>query len=403
METLELLKSESFDINQETNKYKLIIEIYIQNIKIIVLENNELHIEYELNLNLEELKLIHKIFLMFSTCQEFLDLIKVLIEKNKLTIIKLVDNEISVELNVEYLYQQNTIKFDLSKKKINFELIALDIYKQLSIIKDDYNKLDKDYTKIKDKNRDLEKENNTIKNEINILKEENKNLNEQNHKIIRIIKSLQKDMNNLLEENNDINKKIKSLNNEKVKNIVFKKKNKINSSIMNIEEYEMIESIINQRMNKEIKHIKKLYQASIDGGEPSIFHKKCNNKPNTLVLYKSAGNRRFGGFASECWKSQGTFNLDEKCFLFSLDNKKIYLNKDDNYFIISCNARDGPSFGYKDKYCIRIQNDAIKNATLKTNEITHKEIFADDIYALSEDGNFKGVYAKEYEVFEVIF
>ena len=60
-------------------------------------------------------------------------------------------------------------------------------------------------------------------------------------------------MNNLLEENNDINKKIKSLNNEKVKNIVFKKKNKINSSIMNIEEYEMIESIINQRMNKEIK------------------------------------------------------------------------------------------------------------------------------------------------------
>ena len=50
-----------------------------------------------------------------------------------------------------------------------------------------------------------------------------------------------------------------------------------------------------------------------------------------------------------------------------------------------------------------MQNDAIKNATLKTNEITHKEIFADDIYALSEDGNFKGVYAKEYEVFEVIF
>ena len=270
METLELLKSESFDINQETNKYKLIIEIYIQNIKIIVLENNELHTEYELNLNLEELKLIHKIFLMFSTCQEFLDLIKVLIEKNKLSINKLVDNEISVELNVEYLYQQNKIKFDLSKKKINFELITLDIYKQLSIIKDDYNKLDKDYKKIKDKNRDLEIENNTIKKEINILKEENKNLNEQSHKIIRIIKTLQKDMNNLLEENNNINKKIKSLNNEKVKNIVFKKKNIINSSIMNIEEFEMIESIINQRMNKEIKHIKKLYQASIDGGEPSI-------------------------------------------------------------------------------------------------------------------------------------
>ena len=402
METSQLIISNSFDIIQENNNYKLKIEIYSQNIKIIVSENDELHTEYELNMNLEELRLTHKIFLMFSDCQEFLELIKVLIEKNKIIINKSVENEISVELIVEYLYQQNTIKFDLSKKKINFELITKDIYKQISIIKDDYKKLDINYKKIKEENKNLEAENSLIKNEINNLKEENENLKEQNRKINQIIKSLQKDMNDLHEENNNINKKIKSLNNE-VKLPIFKKKNKINSSIMNTEELLMISSVINQRMNKEIKQIKKLYQASIDGGESSIFHKKCNNIPNTLVLYKSEGNRRFGGFASECWKSQGTFNLDEKCFLFSLDNKKIYLNKDDNYFIISCNAKDGPSFGYKDKYCIRIQNDAIKNATLKTNEIVHKEIFAEDVNALSEDGDFKGIYAKEYEVFEIIF
>ena len=93
-----------------------------------------------------------------------------------------------------------------------------------------------------------------------------------------------------------------------------------------------------------MKQIKKLYQATIDGGYPSFFHKKCNNIPNTLVLYKS-------------------------------------LNK----------------------YCIRIQNDAIKNPSLKTNEIIHKEIFDDDINALSEDGKFEGIFAKEYEVFEIIF
>ena len=44
-------------------------------------ENDELQSEYELKLNLEELKLIHKIFLIFSSCQEFLELIKVLKEK----------------------------------------------------------------------------------------------------------------------------------------------------------------------------------------------------------------------------------------------------------------------------------------------------------------------------------
>ena len=55
----------------------------------------------------------------------------------------------------------------------------------------------------------------------------------------------------------------------------------------------MIEKAIKERMKKEIKEIKKLYQATIDGDEPSIFHKKCDNIPNTLILYKSAGQRRF--------------------------------------------------------------------------------------------------------------
>ena len=86
-------------------------------------------------------------------------------------------------------------------------------------------------------------------------------------------------------------------------------------------------------MNKKIKEIKKLYQASLDGGEPSIFHKKCDNIPNTLVLYKTKGNRRFGGYVSECWKSKGKFILDEKCFLFSLDREKFYFSKNGNYFI----------------------------------------------------------------------
>ena len=57
-------------------------------------------------------------------------------------------------------------------------------------------------------------------------------------------------------------------------------------------------------MNKEIKEIKKLYQSTKDGGHCSQFHKLCDGIPNTLVLYKSAGDRRFGGFASQCWNSE---------------------------------------------------------------------------------------------------
>ena len=75
------LSSYSFDIKQENDIYQLKSELDNHNIIMTISENDELQTEYELKLNLEELKLIHKIFLMFSSCQKFLELIKVLKEK----------------------------------------------------------------------------------------------------------------------------------------------------------------------------------------------------------------------------------------------------------------------------------------------------------------------------------
>ena len=75
------LSSYSFDIKQENDIYQLKLELDNHNIIMTISENDELQTVYELKLNLEELKLIHKIFLIFSSCQEFLELIKVLKEK----------------------------------------------------------------------------------------------------------------------------------------------------------------------------------------------------------------------------------------------------------------------------------------------------------------------------------
>ena len=169
----------------------------------------------------------------------------------------------------------------------------------------------------------------------------------------------------------------------------------------------MIFSAIKERMNKKVKEIKKLYQATIDGGEPEIFHKKCDNIANTLVLYKTEGNRRFGAFASECWDQSSNYKIDKNCFLFSIDKNKIYPPKDNNYYQIPCHSFDGPSFIYNGYYCIGIfEKSAIKNKTLRTNENAHpfhKELFDGGLNVLSEDGLFKGIYAKEYEVFQIIF
>ena len=61
---------------------------------------------------------------------------------------------------------------------------------------------------------------------------------------------------------------------------------------------------IEHKMNKKVKKILKLYQATLNGGEPINFHSKCDNIPNTLVLIQSEGNKRFGGFTPIPWKSE---------------------------------------------------------------------------------------------------
>ena len=138
------------------------------------------------------------------------------------------------------------------------------------------------------------------------LKEENKILKMQINEILEELKIIIKKQNdenkNLKEEIGIIKKKYEELkeknNNEKLKDIKEEEYNKmnINSVIMKNGEFDMVKNAIESRMNKNVKEVKKLYQATIDGGEVTNFHSKCDNIPNTLTIIQSKGNRRFGGF-----------------------------------------------------------------------------------------------------------
>ena len=364
--------SEYFEIKQDDNNYKLNIKIIDQDIILNILDEKSLMREYEIKLTLNEIKQIHKIFLVLSSCKEFIDFIKVLIKNQKLSIKKSIESQITIEFTVDYLYKQYLIKIDLLQKAINFELIALDLYKKISILNKSFKNLENNYKFIKEENQAIKKENMNIKDRI-------KNLED-------IILSLK-------QEKIKINNKT-----EKISLPIS-----INSAIMEKNEFLMIYSEIKLKMNKEIKEIKKLYQATRDGDEPFIFHEKCDNIENTLVLYKSAGNRRFGGFTSECWTSKGETKLDKNSFLFSLDQKKIYPPNNNNYYEIECYPDEGPNFISDGHYCIQIRDNPLKKKSLFTNEKGHKEMFYGEINALSEDGNFNGIYSKEYEVFQIIF
>jgi len=177
-----------------------------------------------------------------------------------------------------------------------------------------------------------------------------------------------------------------------------------NSTILKNTEFDLIHLAIKSRLDKEVKELKKLYQATIDGDGPINFHSRCDNIPNTLVLIKSAGNRRFGGFASETWESpkNSIFKDDKNAFLFSLDKQKIYSYKYDGK-ALRCNQMHGPCFG--NNATLGIIGNAIQEKKLYTYE-SGKEIsynFYGDKNALSEDGKSDMIGVSEIEVFQVIF
>jgi len=252
-----------------------------------------------------------------------------------------------------------TMKFDLQvmlrKHEIEIELIS------------------------KDKNIEL------VEKELQELREENKDLREEN-------KELKKRMENLEIE-------IKEIKNIISKNIRINK-----SVIMKENEFDFIKKKIEGKMDKEVKEIKKLYQATIDGDGAVNFHSRCDGIPNTLVLIKSAGNRRFGGFTSHNWYSDknGYYAKDPNAFLFSLDKQIIYPQKNGEkaiYYYKTC----GPCFGAGPD--INISDHCISNNYLYTYESSQNcsYNYNGDNNALSEDGKNSGIYAAEYEVFQVIF
>jgi len=309
-------------------------------------------ISYSRNITLKELKDMSQFFILINSIQDFSINLRKLAEEKKLYLNKKM-NIIDLCFTLEYFSQKQLIEISLFCGTGNDGYLVEKI------------------KKLQAENKDLKNKIGELKNEIEELK--------------KIINPIKKAFN----EGVKINKYI--FNN--------------NSTIIQNKEFDLINLAIKSRLNKEPKELKKLYQATIDGDGPINFHSRCDNIPNTLVLIKSAGNRRFGGFTSETWESpiSTKYKDDKNAFLFSLDNQKIYsYNKDNN--AIGCDNNWGPTFGIS-LSCIYIGPNPIQDKELHTNESNEKASynFKGDKNALSEDGKAAGVFASEIEVFQVIF
>ena len=341
--------SQTIFIEQNNEKYPLNLN---STGDIITFSLDYNFINYTKKISLKEIKDKESIavFLQYSP-KVFIDVLKKLSETKKVSLIKK-DNAININFELEIMFQKHEIEIELISKDKNLELIE----KELNELKINYNKIN----------------------------EENKELKKR----IEILESEMKEIKKILNPDFNINK--------------LKLGNK--SVIMKENEFDLIHLAIKSRMNKEVKELKKLYQATIDGDGPVNFHSRCDNIPNTLVLIKSAGNRRFGGFSSVQWSSPTNeeYKNDENAFLFSLDKQKIYSHKNDGKAIL--NRKDyGPTFGYGG-FDIWISKNCIQEKTLRTYESGSNcsYNYNGDNNALSES-NTNYIYAADYEVFQVIF
>lgn len=348
---------ETMKLNQNGKNYKLEMLIDGEYMTFnLYEENNYINtIYFNQKMSLSEIKNKHQIFCVFNSCKDFSDYIKVLFDNKKLSIKKSNDS-ISIAMNIEYLFKQEIIEISLKEKNVSANDLNNNLIKEINNLKSITLNLE---DKINKQNSEIIK----LKEENNILREEIRNL-----KIIT-------GYNDYIESQNLSN----------------------NSVIINNNEAKIIIEAIKNRLNKSIISFKKIYQASKDGGEPSIFHLKCDKISNTLVLIKSRNNNRFGGFTSNYWESTNKeeFKDDKNAFVFSLDEKKIYSYKNDGK-AIRCYIQYGPCFGYGP--LIGIYGNPISNDKLYS---------FNDNKSFDVNSNFltEGIndYAIDYEVFQILF
>ena len=228
-----------------------------------------------------------------------------------------------------------------------------------------------------------------------IIKNKSKNIEDTVESLINEISKLNERMSKLEKENKNLSTKLSILEKYLTPQIndQIKLKQKILSDIItNINELD----IINKRLLRQNKRTTYtlIYKATRDGDKADTFHTMCDSYNHTLVLIKTLKGRKFGGYTYEKWEGEDISKVDNRAFLFSIDNKKVY-NVNRNEEAIGCYKLNGPDFcGWQ----IVIQDNFLTNKQCYTGE-KEMNFKTDEDYELNGGEKYFGV--EELEVFQI--
>ena len=401
------------------NKDNIYTEIYNEDDTLVISIKNEL-VEFKEKYKMPQLINLNKWFSLFDSINEILIDIQNLVESNKIEISK--ENEkFNLILKVSKIESKYVI-ISLKEKTLNKDELLNSLIVSISEIK---NKLDKSSSINSpiENNQILEKINN-LENGMKILKTiiENKfteyelRMNFMEEKFIKLkisneekINSYQelydkklKDLEQIIKNKNENLKqteeqtKILKEKELKIKNELSIQININNLIIQSNEEWDFIYKNISKE--KKISN-QLLYKSKLDGDECSIFHKKCDNIPNTLVIIKIKSGLKLGGFTSQIWEnSPYTWKYDDKSFLFCLNNFKVFKCVDNKKAILSYSFL-GPTFGYG--YDLYVPDKFLKYSCKDFMQKNGSYFNKKEDYTLTNgEKNFQ---IEEVEVYKIIF
>jgi len=379
-------KEEDFTIQLGTNEEKDILII-----KIISKDPEKLYF-FQSKFNIIELKAASKAFNFYDSIEEiifaFPKLINKTFEKGEEFIIQIKLHTPEGEIKLSELgIKKVLLKHEQIIKNLSEEIKSL---KSIINKKDsEINELTNNVAELKNKVISLESSNNSYLNDISLLKQNSVNeveklnniisnkqkeiqnlngsfsfsqreyqnlfanfqyLKQENQKLYTDLENSKKNYNELEKINTKLKEDIKKLN-ELVK--VFeadKQNNKIDlfpgddsKIIYYMSEIQFIVDYIKAADKSfQFKNLKLLYRGSRDGDRTETCHKLCDNKQNVLIIIQSSIGCIFGGYSKIGFKvsNKAEYLVDNNCFLFSYDFKKIFPS-----------IKDKPNICHISSYC----------------------------------------------------
>ena len=178
-------KNEILNIFQEDNHYLLNMKINREHITLTLSEKDKINSNtFSIRMSLNELKNLHKNFSLINSCFDFSEYLKKLNQNNQLFVNNKNENERILSFTSEYLLNVEIIEIILLPDRINIEKKLKEACNEIEFLKQKIKNLE-------NKNDELQKENNGMKdqitkimNDIQLLKKNNanyyKNLSDQN-------------------------------------------------------------------------------------------------------------------------------------------------------------------------------------------------------------------------------